>query len=227
MKNEDRLLIEDFDAGGFFTPPAEDGKALQQLPSSRIQALATGSSVYFTGRACKNGHVAKRYSNTGSCQLCIHERNRRFRASNPEKVREWDRSRHTRTPGVDRRKRPRGKEKHKSLYYRLLWTAKNRALRDGICFDLTEDDLHRLIQRAGGCCELTGIPFTMSYTGGGSRRPFIPSIDRISCSQGYAFHNVRLVCLAMNVALSDFGEDVFARLAQGYLSKNLFAGENK
>ncbi|EWY41459.1 hypothetical protein N825_28565 [Skermanella stibiiresistens SB22] len=189
------------------------------LPSSRIKAQAAGQATYFTGKPCKNGHISKRYTNTGSCQLRIQARNTAFRSENPERTRELDRSRHTRQADVDRRKLPRGEEKNRSPYYRLLWLTRHRARRDGIHCDLTDADLQDIIARAKGECELTGIPFDRTLSGQGYRRPFAASIDRIDNSKGYTRPNVRLVCAAMNVALGDWGEEVFARIAKGYLAR--------
>jgi hypothetical protein len=119
---------------------------------------------------------------------------------------------------VDRRKLPRGEEKNRSPYYRLLWLTRHRARKDGIHCDLTDADLQDVIARAKGECELTGILFDRTPSGQGYRRPFAASIDRIDNSKGYTRSNVRLVCAAMNVALGDWGEEVFARIAEGYLA---------
>lgn len=41
------------------------------LPTSRAAAAAAGVSQYFTGKPCKNGHVAHRYTQSGTCSQCI------------------------------------------------------------------------------------------------------------------------------------------------------------
>jgi hypothetical protein len=40
------------------------------LPKTRKEALEIGSSYFYTGRPCKHGHVAPRYSSGGACALC-------------------------------------------------------------------------------------------------------------------------------------------------------------
>jgi hypothetical protein len=45
--------------------------------------------------------------------------------------------------------------------------------------------------------------------------PFSPSIDRIDTVGGYTTDNVRLVCVAANFALNQWGDDVLRRLAHG------------
>jgi hypothetical protein len=38
---------------------------------SRTDAILAGENKYFTGKPCKNGHIAHRYVQSGSCELCI------------------------------------------------------------------------------------------------------------------------------------------------------------
>lgn len=40
---------------------------------TRKDALSKGLSKYFTGVACKNGHTAERYVQSGTCEECIRE----------------------------------------------------------------------------------------------------------------------------------------------------------
>lgn len=39
---------------------------------TRQQAISRGLSEYFTGKPCRNGHVAKRYLQSSTCYECIH-----------------------------------------------------------------------------------------------------------------------------------------------------------
>lgn len=81
---------------------------------------------------------------------------------------------------------------------------------------LTPDDLRFLALRSGGRCEVTGIPFSGRQTDS-RRRPFFQSIDRKDCAQGYTIENCRLVCLAVNIAMSNWGEDVVCQMATGLI----------
>jgi hypothetical protein len=47
---------------------------------SRAQAVAAGLSQYFTGKPCKAGHLAYRYSQSGTCSACIKNATRAARA---------------------------------------------------------------------------------------------------------------------------------------------------
>lgn len=41
------------------------------LPTTRKDAIASASHKYFTGKPCRNGHIAERYAQSGTCQECI------------------------------------------------------------------------------------------------------------------------------------------------------------
>jgi len=58
-----------------------------QLPKTRAEALERGLTRYFTGKACKHGHVSERFASGASCVECL----RKYAEANPEKKRESDR----------------------------------------------------------------------------------------------------------------------------------------
>lgn len=43
---------------------------IEYLPQNRSDAAKIGSLFYYTGKPCKNGHVAPRYTSTGQCVNC-------------------------------------------------------------------------------------------------------------------------------------------------------------
>lgn len=52
-----------------------------KLPSVAVTARMLGSTLYFTGKKCKRGHVCPRYASSGNCVDCIGEkRSRTIRA---------------------------------------------------------------------------------------------------------------------------------------------------
>jgi hypothetical protein len=113
-------------------------------------------------------------------------------------------------------------------YYNLmLKNAKSRAKQRGMEFTMTDEDWQQLVKKAGGRCELTGLVFSLAKSKDGYRAPFAPSTDRINCALGYIPGNVRLICVAMNYALSDWGSAVFESIAFAYASKRMgqIAGE--
>lgn len=98
-------------------------------------------------------------------------------------------------------------------------TAKRNARKRGIKFSLTRTDIEILVTRCEGCCELSGIPFELDPHATASRRPFAPSIDRIESSKGYDRHNVRVICVAANLALNEWGDETLLRLARAIVDR--------
>ena len=43
----------------------------ETLPRSRSEANRRGTSRYLTGKACCNGHIAERYTDSGGCVTCV------------------------------------------------------------------------------------------------------------------------------------------------------------
>lgn len=98
-------------------------------------------------------------------------------------------------------------------------TARKNAVSRGLEFHLTPADISDLWRRSGGCCELSGLKFDLLNLRGHRRRPFAPSIDRIDSTLGYTVQNCRLVVVILNLAINEFGEDVFAQVARAFLKK--------
>lgn len=89
-----------------------------------------------------------------------------------------------------------------------LTRAKQNAKGRGKEFNITLDSIYDLLDECGGRCAVTGAPFSLDFISRDGRRPFAPSIDRINSAIGYVPGNVRLVCLAANLAMNTWGEDV-------------------
>jgi hypothetical protein len=96
-----------------------------------------------------------------------------------------------------------------------LASAKHRAAKRGLPFDLTEEWALEQINRQDCKCALTGIPF---LAGGalGRARAYAPSFDRIDNSKGYTTDNVRIVVFAINLMMLDWGEQPVHRVLTGY-----------
>lgn len=120
-----------------------------------------------------------------------------------------------RLPRETREQRNRRREMSLCLK-RALPAAKHRAAKRHLPFDLTEKWALEQIERQGFKCALTGIPFQAEDDDPGRLRAYAPSLDRIDCSKGYTVDNVRIVCVAVNIMLLDWGEEIFHRVAEGY-----------
>lgn len=100
----------------------------------------------------------------------------------------------------------------------VFWRAQRNAKTREIEFALTKPQFKEILHRANGRCEVSGIPFTLDRHDRSARRPFAPSLDRIDCRHGYSPENCRVVAVAVNAAMSDWGEEVLIKIAAG-LSK--------
>lgn len=104
---------------------------------------------------------------------------------------------------------------------RAFLTAKWRAPRRNLSFELTLDDVRHLYESQRGRCAISGRKLGWERKGSPQyhKAPYAPSLDRLDNSKGYVHGNVRLACVAANFALGEWGEEVFADIAAGFLRK--------
>ncbi|MBK3438769.1 hypothetical protein [Pseudomonas sp. MF7448] len=69
-------------------------------PISRADAKVLGLKFYFTGEACRAGHVVDRYTKSGGCVTCTIERASRSYQENPSATAERSRKRKAANPGL-------------------------------------------------------------------------------------------------------------------------------
>src|SRR3954447_13495057 len=101
--------------------------------------------------------------------------------------------------------------------FRARWLRRlvNSARRRGKHFALSDHIAEQLYQQQRGRCAVTGIRFSMERKDDALvKHPFAPSLDRRSSKGGYTDDNVRLVCVATNFGMGQWGEEVFLRLAE-------------
>ncbi len=89
----------------------------------------------------------------------------------------------------------------------------------GIGIHITEADVRKMVEDSGYRCAVSGIRFDMRQVEGMRIRPWIPSIDRIDASKPYQKDNCRVVCAAVNLALNQFGDDVFFVIAKSVVKR--------
>lgn len=92
---------------------------------------------------------------------------------------------------------------------------KHAATHRGIPFDLKAGEVYALMRATAFRCAVSGVAFAKRFASDGKRDPWAPSIDRIENRQGYSVENVRIVCMAANIAMADWGFDVLLRLSRG------------
>lgn len=106
----------------------------------------------------------------------------------------------------------------RSFLYQLADNVDRRAARKGLECNIYYSFIFDLYIKQRGRCALTGHPFVDHIDGPikkGLMRPFYPSIDRIDSKKGYTEDNVRLVCVATNIALGEWGDRIFDEICIG------------
>lgn len=87
--------------------------------------------------------------------------------------------------------------------------------------ELNAADLRVLMLRTNGCCEISGIAFSLSTVGTSKTPPFGMSLDRRDSSKGYSLENCRVVCLSVNLAMREWGESVMVKIGKAMLLREL------
>jgi hypothetical protein len=97
----------------------------------------------------------------------------------------------------------------------LFLRAKRNAARRRVEFGISESYVRHLLEICGARCSVSGLKLNVTFDGTWSRNPWAPSIDRIDAKRGYVEGNCRVVCVAANVALNEWGLDVLTLLVDG------------
>lgn len=113
---------------------------------------------------------------------------------------------------------PQGSEFTLRHWSRVYFSTRSGARKRKLPFEIELTDVFKLAYKSKGVCCISGLPFSLESMDGIKHRPFAPSIDRIDCKQGYTVKNVRLVCVAVNYALNEFGERFLIELARSIWS---------
>lgn len=94
----------------------------------------------------------------------------------------------------------------------ILKSAKSRAAKNGVKFDLTEEWYEEQLQKA---CSATGLPFDTTTV----RGPWVPHIDRIVAGGDYTVENCRLVCGCFNYARQNWGDEAVLIMAEALVNR--------
>lgn len=72
--------------------------------------------------------------------------------------------------------------------------------------------------KSDGKCQVSGIEFNDFRPLGSTKRPWYPSIDRIDSRKPYTAENCRVVCVAVNVAMGEWGIGVLTAIAKAIVN---------
>ncbi len=103
------------------------------------------------------------------------------------------------------------------VYGTIYRVARKNAAQRSIPFTLTRPEFDALVEHADGRCMISGVLFSPARVSGSTRRPYMPSLDRVDSSKGYSFDNVRLVCVLVNIALNEWGIEPLLHIARGII----------
>ena len=104
---------------------------------------------------------------------------------------------------------------------KMLSRSKARAKKKGMEHTITPSVVMKKLLASGGRCQVTGTPLVYDRSSEYRANPFQPSIDRIDSSNGYTSENIRIVCYGVNMAMSEWGEEIFSIFAKNYVLKRM------
>jgi len=177
---------------------------------TRKEAIEGGLPGYNTGRPCKWGHYSDR-DISGGCRECKRIRGRS----------DW------RKHGAEYYERRKGWYKRNYLETlsdldvrsaRLLSAIKARSRKAGLPTDMTRGWLKGKL--FAGTCELSGRGFVLEGSSKYRVHPFSPSVDRIDSSRGYTEENCRMVLSCINIAINEWGYDLYMQIAEECRRRN-------
>lgn len=100
---------------------------------------------------------------------------------------------------------------------------KSRASSVGRVWELSSDEILKMLHEQHFRCKLTDIPFNLEQRVGMKTKPFAPSIDRIDNSVGYVIDNCRLVLNCVNIARNTMDDALLIMIGVG-LAKTISHG---
>lgn len=85
---------------------------------------------------------------------------------------------------------------------------------------LGRTDILRLLLEQGYSCAVSGSYFTPDCFDGEGISPYQPSVDRKDASRGYERDNIRIVCLLVNLAMSNWGAEPLLEVSRRIVAQS-------
>lgn len=186
------------------------------LPKTRAEAKAQGSTKYFTSLPCHKGHVRHRYTASGLCAGCAYER---YKEVGVPPVSAESRKR-TNDKWNASQKAAESKERWKQKDPKRAWAvyavggAKQRAHKTGVAFDLSNEYVRSIIPDV---CPIFNTPFV--FIGGKKMRLDSPTLDKIKPELGYVKGNVAVISAKANAIKSSATADEIQAVADWLRTK--------
>ena len=176
---------------------------------SWAQAKLQGRKQYFTGVACRHGHVCVRDVSDRSCYECKLIKAAAWKKTHAAKHAQINSVWLKANPDARRRTQLKQRSKDPKNYWATstFQNARKRALRKGVPFELSKQDVYAL---AGEACPVFGTKF--DFVGNGRIVPESPSLDRIVPSLGYVHGNVVIISMRANTIKQNATADEIQRV---------------
>lgn len=169
------------------------------------------------------------------CKDCQKKRNKEYREDNKEYFNKKNKEHYKKENNKTRYKkyqkeylerRTNFSKTIRGKLYDLLEAARGRAKKNNLPIDIDLNFLLDMFEQQNRKCKLTNLDFTFEIRESGKHfNPFNPSIDKINPNGGYTKDNVRLICVIVNLALNQFGEDNFKVMCEAYINNLKNKGE--
>ena len=187
---------------------------------SRKEAINENFPRYFTGKPCKRGHLAERYTSTGMCINCQNHHHEAEKESGRAKYYRKTYYESNKEEVLTRQKTRKRICRENKPYILLMQGARKRSKNLGISFDL---DIEWAESRWTGKCELTQIEFDLGHSEK-TGQPFSPSIDKIDRNKGYTKENCRFILLCINQLKGIMDDEQMYSVAKSLIDNCRLAG---
>jgi hypothetical protein len=179
------------------------------LPATRQEAIALKSTKYYTGKACHKGHMAYRYTNSGTCSTCHSEKasadwkdgKRPSKELRGKINKTWNASEKAKSA------KQRWKEKDPKKAWAIYATggAKTRTSISGVPFEITSE---YILSICPDVCPVFKTPFV--FIGNKKSTPESATIDRLDPTKGYTIGNIAIISMKANTIKNAFtSSDIF------------------
>lgn len=101
----------------------------------------------------------------------------------------------------------------------LVKSCRNGAIKRNLEFAITAEVVYLFVLVQDKKCALTGIPFDWRFSEKYRSNPFGPSIDRKDSKRGYTYDNIQIVCNMVNVAKSEYPQELFDMMCRARMEK--------
>jgi hypothetical protein len=159
-------------------------------------------------RRCTKCQVMTPHSDFYTCDTCWCKECRK----NDEKRRRED-------PYIAARLRHQYETDTKKRAAVIACRVRKRAKTQGVKCTLTAEWVRERLDR--GVCEFSGLPFDLKKSSRDPRNPYGPAVDRKIAGGDYSPENCRLVLIAVNTALLDWGDEPFLRIVRAVVDRGM------